>query len=215
MCVHTSHRAYGYPLLTLCSWQWMHWNPWCNSQHLCCHYMICWLSLVTRTITCASFNHIQLLLSMNWHYVYQRWHSHSSQHCHCRPNTSEFILHNSKNYHLQCNRAKKRSYCNQHPINQFLPLIIEVFGCLHKHADMFLHNCVNTIWSLKGPKGLHLYTLVTFFHQKISITLQRMQASSILNQAITISLTASWHPPLQNTPPITITIYCKSSIFDI
>jgi hypothetical protein len=33
-CVHTSHRLYGYPPLTLCSWQQTHWNPWCNSQHL-------------------------------------------------------------------------------------------------------------------------------------------------------------------------------------
>jgi hypothetical protein len=34
MCVHTSHQLYGYPPLTLCSWQQTHWNPWCNSQHL-------------------------------------------------------------------------------------------------------------------------------------------------------------------------------------
>jgi hypothetical protein len=45
-------------------------------------------------------------------------------------------------------QTKERSYCNQHPTNQFLPLIIEVFGCLHKHADMFLHNQTNAIWSL-------------------------------------------------------------------
>jgi hypothetical protein len=68
-------------------------------------------------------------------------------------------------------QAKKRNYHNQRPINQFLPLAIEVFGCLHKHANVFLHDCVNAIWSLKGTKGPHLSTLVTFFHQKVSITL--------------------------------------------
>ncbi len=47
--------------------------------------------------------------------------------------------------------AKERSYCNQHPIDQVLPLIIEVFGCLHKHVNVFLHDCINAIWSLKGP----------------------------------------------------------------
>jgi hypothetical protein len=26
MCMHTSHRPYGYPLLMLCSWQRTHWN---------------------------------------------------------------------------------------------------------------------------------------------------------------------------------------------
>jgi hypothetical protein len=30
MCVHTSHRPYGYPPLTMRSWQWAHGNPWCS-----------------------------------------------------------------------------------------------------------------------------------------------------------------------------------------
>ncbi len=64
-------------------------------------------------------------------------------------------------------QAKEKHYCNQHPINQFLPLIIEVFSCLHKHADVLLHNCANAIWSLKRSKVPHLFILVTFFCQKI------------------------------------------------
>ncbi len=75
---------------------------------------------------------------------------------------------------LNVAQAKERSYHNRHPIDQFLPLEIEVFDCLHKHADVVLHNCVNAIWSLKGIKCLHLSTLVTFLHQKVLITLQRM-----------------------------------------
>jgi len=47
-------------------------------------------------------------------------------------------------------QAKKRSYHDQHPTNQFLPLVVEVFRCLHKQTDVFLHNCANAIWSLKG-----------------------------------------------------------------
>ncbi len=65
MCVNTSHQPYGYPLFTLCSWQQTHWNPWCNSRHLCHHYAKSWLPCGTRTSTCTSLNHIQLLLSMN------------------------------------------------------------------------------------------------------------------------------------------------------
>jgi hypothetical protein len=42
-------------------------------------------------------------------------------------------------------QAKERSYYNRHPVNKFLPLTIEVFGCLHKHVDVFLYNCVNAI----------------------------------------------------------------------
>jgi len=75
---------------------------------------------------------------------------------------------------LHATQAKERSYRNQHPIDQFLPLKIDVFGYLHKHADVFLHDCANTIWNLKGIEGPHLSTLVTFLRQKVSITLQRM-----------------------------------------
>ncbi len=48
--------------------------------------------------------------------------------------------------------------------------------------------------------------LITSFYQKNSITLQRMQTFSILNQAIVVvGLATCWLPPLQNTPPITMT----------
>jgi hypothetical protein len=60
-------------------------------------------------------------------------------------------------------QAKERNYHNRHPSDQFLSLAIEVFGCLHKHVDVFLHNCANAIWSLKGTEGLYLSTLVTVF----------------------------------------------------
>jgi hypothetical protein len=70
-------------------------------------------------------------------------------------------------------QAKEKNYHNRHPIDQFLPLAIEVFGCLHKHADVFLHNHANVIWNLKGTKSPHLFTLVTFLHWKVSITWQR------------------------------------------
>jgi hypothetical protein len=72
---------------------------------------------------------------------------------------------------LNIAQAKERSYHNQHPIDQFLPLAIEVFDCLHKHVDVFLHDCVIVIWSLKGIEGPHLSTLVTFLHQKVLIML--------------------------------------------
>jgi hypothetical protein len=61
-------------------------------------------------------------------------------------------------------QAKETSYCDQHPTNQFLPLAIEVFGCPHKQANVFLHNYANAIWSLKRPQGPHLYVLITFLH---------------------------------------------------
>jgi len=54
-------------------------------------------------------------------------------------------------------QANERSYHNRHPTNQFLPLAIEVFGCLHKHGNVFLHDCANAIWSLKGRRPSSFY----------------------------------------------------------
>jgi hypothetical protein len=56
---------------------------------------------------------------------------------------------------------------------------------------MFLYDCVNAIWSLKMLKGLHLFVLVTFLCQKISITLQKMQAFSILSHVVVKGLITS------------------------
>jgi len=101
-------------------------------------------------------------------------------------------------------QAKEVSYHNRHPANQFLPLAIEVFGCLHKHVDVFLHDYANAICNVKRPESPHLSILVIFLHQKVLITLQRMQTSSILNRAIAISLTTSRLPPFYDIPPITM-----------
>jgi hypothetical protein len=60
-------------------------------------------------------------------------------------------------------QAKKRSYHDQHLTDQFFPLAIEIFECLHKQTDVFLDDCANAIWSLKGPKGFPLFVLVIFF----------------------------------------------------
>jgi hypothetical protein len=67
---------------------------------------------------------------------------------------------------------------------------------------VFLHDCANAIWSLKGTKGFHLSTLVTCLRQKLSITLEKMQMFSILNQVIAIGLVMARLPPLQDTFPI-------------
>jgi hypothetical protein len=112
-------------------------------------------------------------------------------------------------------KAKEKNYHNWQPIDQFLPLAIEVFGCLHKHADVFLHDCANSFQSLKVIKGPHLSTLIIFFCQKVSITLQRMQKYSIFSWAITVGITTFQLPPYKTHLPSPRPIYCKLSIFDI
>jgi len=105
----------------------------------------------------------------------------------------------------QVTQVKKRSYHDRHPTDHLFPIAIEVFGCLNKQADVFLYDYANVMWSFKGPKGLPIFILVIFLHQKISITLQRMQTSFILSQVIIRSLTIFQLPHLQNAPPMITT----------
>jgi len=43
------------------------------------------------------------------------------------------------------------------------PLTIEIFECLHKQIDVFLHNYANVIWSLKGLEALPFLSWLLFF----------------------------------------------------
>ncbi len=62
----------------------------------------------------------------------------------------------------------------------------------------------NAIWSLMGrQRALIFFPWSFFFGQKVSITLQRIQMSSILCQVIVVSLTISRLSRFQNTSPIT------------
>jgi hypothetical protein len=155
-----------------------HGHSWCNLWHFYCRRTRCHLPCGMKTITHTSFNHVQFFLSTSRHCVHQRWNLHLSQCCHCRSNMNGFaslILRNSKFCCLW--RAKKKSYHDRHPTDHFLP------------------------WT-KGPPP---FVFVTFLCKKISITLQRMQASSILSWAAAVGLATSQLPPLQNAPPITAT----------
>jgi hypothetical protein len=68
---------------------------------------------------------------------------------------------------------------------------VEIFGCLHKQVDVFLHNYANAIWILKALEGPFISVLVIFLWQKNSITLQRLQTSSISSWVVAIGLTTS------------------------
>jgi hypothetical protein len=108
---------------------------------------------------------------------------------------------------LDATQTKERSYYNRHPIDQFLPLEIEIFGCLHKHVDVFLHDYANAIWNLKRTKDIHLSTLVTFLHQIVSVG-HITEDANIFHLKLGNSHRLSYFPsstPLQDTPPITTT----------
>ncbi len=82
-------------------------------------------------------------------------------------------------------QAKERICSNWHPIDHFFLLAIEVFGCLHKHVNAFLHDYVNAIWNLG-----HFSLSKNYNHVTKDVT------SSILRRVVVIGVTTFRLPPL-------------------
>jgi hypothetical protein len=62
----------------------------------------------------------------------------------------------------------------------------------------------------RGPSS---FCLVTFLWQKFLITLQKLQTSSILSQAVAIGLATSQLPPIHDTSPISMTNLLQTASF--
>jgi hypothetical protein len=197
----------------------MHGDPWCNSQHFCCNCARCWFIRGTRTITCtlfstmfaSSFWWVNIVLTKDGIHTLVDIVIANPMFVNLPPQSciiQRFVTTNVA-------QAKENSYCDWHPTNQFFPLANEIFRCLRKHAYVFLHDWINIICNLQEPEGLPLSILINYFHQKLSFKLQKIQGFSILNQAITVSLTTSQLPPIQATPPPPWLIYYKQLVVEM
>jgi hypothetical protein len=65
--------------------------------------------------------------------------------------------------------AKVVSYRDRHLEDDFIPLVIKIFGYLHQHANNFLHHCANMTWSTKGFGGPPLSIIRSFYRWKVSM----------------------------------------------
>ncbi len=59
-------------------------------------------------------------------------------------------------------QVKDGLYHDRFPMDMFFPLAVEVFGCLHQKANIFLNQCANMAWGTKGIGSPPLSILRTF-----------------------------------------------------
>jgi hypothetical protein len=77
-------------------------------------------------------------------------------------------------------QAKEKSYHNLDPNDQFFHLVIEMFGCLHKQANVFfLHDCANDIWNFKRPDCISFF--LGYFSLSKNFNYIAKETSSILS----------------------------------
>jgi hypothetical protein len=77
------------------------------------------------------------------------------------------------------------SYHDRHPKDNFILLVIVIFGCLHQHADNFFHQYVNVAWSMKGF-GRPLLILCSIYKQIMFVVLHRVHIATILQCVVAI-----------------------------
>jgi hypothetical protein len=87
------------------------------------------------TTTCASFNHVQIFCQ-RINIVFTKYDIHTLVNVVNVDSTRINLLPWSCAIQgfvaFDMTQTKESNYRDQHPIDQFLPLVIEVFGCLHK-----------------------------------------------------------------------------------
>jgi hypothetical protein len=66
-------------------------------------------------------------------------------------------------------QAKVMSYRDRHFEDDFISLIIEIFGYLHQQVNDFLHQCANMAWLTKGSRGPLLLIICSFYRQRLSL----------------------------------------------
>jgi hypothetical protein len=100
-------------------------------------------------------------------------------------------------------QAKKKELPWPTSMNSFLLLTIEVFRCLHKQNDVFLHECANATWSFKRPKGPSPFYVGYFSSSRNFNYIIKDVSIFHLKLSSNSKLSYLWLPPLHDTPPIT------------
>jgi hypothetical protein len=214
MCVYTSHQPYRYPSFTLCSWQQTHWNLWCNSQHLCCHYAICWLAHGTKKFTCNSFNHIKFLSLTSWHCVHPRCIRTLIDIVITNPTRTDLFLWSYATQGLvasNATQAKEKNYNNQHltniPLFKYLVVYTNMLMCFYMIVSM-------PFGAWKGQRAL-IFLLWSFFSINFFDHITKDVNIFHLNSGGNYRFNYSQLPPFHNTPPITTADYCRLLVCDI
>jgi hypothetical protein len=70
-------------------------------------------------------------------------------------------------------QAKVISYCDQHFEDDFITLVVEIFGCLQQQMETFFYQCANRSCVTKNFRGI-LSILCSFYKQRILIALHRI-----------------------------------------
>ncbi len=136
------YQWFGYSFVTLFVWEWTHYNPWYISKY-CCSYCIGeWSSRTKRGFSPFSSPHTKT----NGYCHHQKQFSNLGRIVIANPTCIDLVQHvlmMTTHSAKVIAQDKARSYTKQTPGNDFIPLAIKTYNCLHLYFDSFLTSCVH------------------------------------------------------------------------
>jgi len=97
-------------------------------------------------------------------------------------------------------QANDALYHGQHLMYVFFPFAIEIFDCLHQQVNNFFHQSNEMEWSTKCSSDPLLTILHAFDKQRVSIALQRVEATSIFRHVVIVGEGSFGHSVLSGFP---------------
>jgi len=79
------------------------------------------------------------------------------------------------------------SYHDQHPKDNFIPFVIEIFGCLHQHVDNFFSSICQHGMVSEGLWKTSFLILHSFYRQRMYVVLDRVHSATIVQCVVVIT----------------------------
>jgi hypothetical protein len=134
------HQWFGCSFVTLLVWEWVHYNPQYALKYHCSYGIGEWNHVQREVSHLFPTTHEDKWILSSPKIVFEPWRMLSLWiHAKLVQCVSTMIMHAM----IVATQDKAWSYTEWVPRENFIPLAIEAYGCLHLHFDSFLISCVH------------------------------------------------------------------------
>jgi hypothetical protein len=164
------HWQSKYTVVLMPLQEWTYNNPWYTLEYYRNYYFRNWNTCSKWGLPPFPSPH----LTTNGYLYCQKQLSNLDGHCHCWLDLHKYGAMNIDNDNI-CNddgcSGTTHSYIEQTRSDDFIPLVIETYGCLHSHFDSFFTTYAQTTIARHQQSFLIPLMFVSYYGQRVSITL--------------------------------------------
>ncbi len=184
-------------------WEWTHFNPWYILKYNCNCHVKKWSSCTKKGFPPFSphtHRRIDIVITINRFRTLGNVVIVDPTHINLVQQASMTTTH----WATVATQDKEWSYTKWVLRNDFIPLAIKTYNCLHPHFGYFLSSCVHASIACHQQTSLVPSMLIFYFKQQMSIAFQRAQAITIFQQVATLSHNSSSLPHILTNAPASL-----------